>query len=44
MSAKKVGEVLVEQKMITREQLLEALELQKIFPDQPVGPTTRIKP
>ena len=37
MSAKKVGELLVEQKMITREQLLEALELQKIFPDQPVG-------
>jgi len=37
MSAKKVGELLVEQKMITREQLLEALELQKVFPDQPVG-------
>ena len=37
MSAKKVGELLVEQKMITGEQLLEALELQKIFPDQPVG-------
>jgi type II secretory ATPase GspE/PulE/Tfp pilus assembly ATPase PilB-like protein len=35
--SKKVGELLIEQKMITQEQLLEALELQKVFPDQPVG-------
>jgi type II secretory ATPase GspE/PulE/Tfp pilus assembly ATPase PilB-like protein len=37
MSTKKVGELLVDQKLITQEQLLEALDLQKIFPDQPVG-------
>jgi type II secretory ATPase GspE/PulE/Tfp pilus assembly ATPase PilB-like protein len=37
MSVKKVGELLVEQKMITQEQLLEALDLQMVFPDQPVG-------
>jgi type II secretory ATPase GspE/PulE/Tfp pilus assembly ATPase PilB-like protein len=36
-SSKKVGELLVEQKLITLEQLQEALELQKVFPDQPVG-------
>ena len=34
---KKVGELLVEQKLISEEQLLEALDLQKVFPDQPVG-------
>jgi len=37
MSVKKVGELLVEQQLITQEQLLEALELQKLFPDQPIG-------
>ena len=37
MSVKKVGELLVEQKLITQEQLLEALDLQKVFPDQPIG-------
>jgi type II secretory ATPase GspE/PulE/Tfp pilus assembly ATPase PilB-like protein len=37
MIIKKVGELLVEQKLITQEQLLEALDLQKVFPDQPVG-------
>lgn len=36
-SSKKVGELLIEQKLISQEQLLEALELQKVFPDQPVG-------
>ena len=37
MIVKKVGELLVEQNLITQEQLLEALDLQKVFPDQPVG-------
>ena len=37
MSVKKVGELLVEQQLITQDQLIEALELQKVFPDQPVG-------
>ncbi|HIJ88879.1 MAG TPA: Flp pilus assembly complex ATPase component TadA [Desulfuromonadales bacterium] len=37
MNVKKVGELLVEQKLITEEQLSEALDLQKIFPAQPVG-------
>ena len=37
MNIKKVGELLVEQKLITQEHLLEALDLQKLFPDQPVG-------
>ncbi|MEI6213452.1 MAG: ATPase, T2SS/T4P/T4SS family [Desulfuromonadales bacterium] len=37
MSVKKIGELLVEQKLITQEQLQEALELKKVFPDQPVG-------
>lgn len=37
MSVKKVGELLVDQQLITEEQLIEALELQKLFPDQPVG-------
>lgn len=37
MNLKKVGELLVEQKLITQEHLLEALDLQKVFPDQPVG-------
>ncbi|HEY3306858.1 MAG TPA: ATPase, T2SS/T4P/T4SS family [Desulfuromonadaceae bacterium] len=37
MVIKKVGELLVEQKLITLEQVTEALELQKVFPDQPIG-------
>lgn len=37
MKEKKVGELLVDQRLVTDEQLLEALDLQKIFPDQPVG-------
>lgn len=37
MNVRKVGDLLVEQKLITQENLLEALDLQKVFPDQPVG-------
>ncbi|MDD2309000.1 MAG: ATPase, T2SS/T4P/T4SS family [Desulfuromonadaceae bacterium] len=37
MNIRKVGELLVEQKLISQENLLEALDLQKVFPDQPVG-------
>lgn len=37
MNIKRVGELLVEQHLINQEQLLEALDLQKLFPDQPVG-------
>jgi type II secretory ATPase GspE/PulE/Tfp pilus assembly ATPase PilB-like protein len=37
MSVKKVGELLIDQGLISQEQLREALELQKVFPDQPVG-------
>lgn len=37
MSVKKVGELLVDQQLITQDQLKEALELQKVFPDQPIG-------
>jgi len=37
MSVKKVGELLVEQQLVTQDQLKEALELQKVFPDQPIG-------
>ena len=37
MSAKKVGEILVENRLVNEDQLREALELQKVFPDQPVG-------
>lgn len=37
MDVKKVGELLVDQKLISQEQLLEALDLQKVFPDQPIG-------
>ena len=37
MSAKKVGELLIEQALITPEQRDEALELQKVFPDQLIG-------
>jgi type II secretory ATPase GspE/PulE/Tfp pilus assembly ATPase PilB-like protein len=37
MSVKKVGELLIEQKLISLEHLQEALELQKVFPDLPIG-------
>lgn len=37
MAVKRVGELLVEQELITTEQLGEALELQKVFPDQAIG-------
>ncbi|RNC71388.1 MAG: pilus assembly protein PilB [Desulfuromonadales bacterium] len=37
MSQKMVGEILIENGLITKEQLQESLELQKVFPDQPVG-------
>jgi type II secretory ATPase GspE/PulE/Tfp pilus assembly ATPase PilB-like protein len=37
MAVKKVGELLIEQQLITEEQLSEALDLQKLFPAQPVG-------
>jgi len=37
MNEKKVGEILVENRLIAEDQLREALELQKVFPDQPVG-------
>jgi len=37
MSVKKVGELLVEQNVITQEQLNEALDLQKTFPAHPIG-------
>ena len=37
MSTKKLGELLIEQNLITQEQLDEALELQKTLPDQPIG-------
>lgn len=37
MSVARVGELLIEQKLITSEQLGEALELQKVFPEQPIG-------
>lgn len=37
MSVIKVGELLIEQQLISEEQLSEALALQKVFPDQPIG-------
>lgn len=37
MSVKRVGEILIEQKLITQEHLQEALELQKVFPDLQIG-------
>jgi type II secretory ATPase GspE/PulE/Tfp pilus assembly ATPase PilB-like protein len=37
MAVKRVGELLVDQQLITQAQLDEALELQKLFPDQPIG-------
>jgi len=37
MSVKKVGELLIEQNLISQEHLEEALELQKVFPDQAIG-------
>jgi len=37
MSLKKVGEILIEQELISQEQLQQALELQKNIPDQTIG-------
>ena len=37
MAQKKIGEILVENRLVTAKQLDEALELQKIFPGQTVG-------
>ncbi|QEM68030.1 pilus assembly protein PilB [Geobacter sp. FeAm09] len=37
MIVKKVGEILIEQELITQEQLQQALELQKNIPDQTIG-------
>lgn len=37
MSVEKVGDLLIERKLISPENLQEALELQKVYPDQPVG-------
>lgn len=41
MSSKKIGELLIEQQLITPEQLTEALELQKVFQDQTLGQLLR---
>jgi type II secretory ATPase GspE/PulE/Tfp pilus assembly ATPase PilB-like protein len=37
MITKRLGELLIEQGLITQEQLDEALEMQKMFPDQTIG-------
>lgn len=37
MAIKKLGEILLENRMVNDEQLKEALELQKVFPNQTVG-------
>ncbi len=37
MAQKKLGEILIENGLVTEQQLLEALELQKVFPNQTVG-------
>ncbi len=37
MQEKRIGEILIEQGLITAQQLQEALDLQKVFPDQTVG-------
>jgi type II secretory ATPase GspE/PulE/Tfp pilus assembly ATPase PilB-like protein len=37
MAAKKLGEILLENRMVSEGQLQEALELQKVFPNQTVG-------
>lgn len=37
MNVKKIGELLIEQNLITPEHLQEALDLQKFFPDLPIG-------
>ncbi|GAM07987.1 type IV pilus assembly protein TapB [Geobacter sp. OR-1] len=37
MAPKKMGEILVENKLITEQQLSEALEMQKLFPGQTIG-------
>jgi type II secretory ATPase GspE/PulE/Tfp pilus assembly ATPase PilB-like protein len=37
MAPKKLGEILIENRLVTEQQLSEALELQKVFPNQTVG-------
>ncbi len=37
MAPKKLGEILIENNLVTEQQLSEALELQKVFPNQTVG-------
>jgi len=37
MAPKKLGEILIENGLVTEQQLSEALELQKVFPNQTVG-------
>ncbi|MDD2502042.1 MAG: pilus assembly protein PilB, partial [Geobacter sp.] len=37
MITKRLGELLIEQGLISQEQLDEALDMQKMFPDQTVG-------
>lgn len=37
MPEKKIGELLVENKLVTAEQFIEALELQRVNPSQPIG-------
>ena len=34
---KRLGEILLKDQLITQEQLNEALELQKLFPEQTIG-------
>jgi hypothetical protein len=34
---KKLGEILIKERLITQEQFDEALELQKLFPNQTIG-------
>jgi type II secretory ATPase GspE/PulE/Tfp pilus assembly ATPase PilB-like protein len=37
MQEKRIGEILIEQGLVTAQQLQEALDLQKVFPDQTIG-------
>jgi len=37
MSDKKIGELLIENKLVTAEQFNEALEMQQLCPSQPIG-------
>lgn len=37
MPDKKIGELLIENKLITAEQFNEALEMQQLCPSQPIG-------